>query len=227
MNKISLRLFGIAGILGGLVLFAGDMLFYYDATSTDLLQNMGKASDTRIMASGLSALVAMWLYLIGLGQVYMAFKSVKKWIRNTVLVCFVAIVTSYGVVHAAYVAIATSAKIAIENNLNLKKTTILALETNDLLRVLGYPLFGILSILFISQVWKRKTLYPRWMVFFFPLLLFLFSGIFNNILSGKLWVIINGGFLNLLLVIFYTASTIALWNTQVKKDVFLTPEIKK
>ena len=35
-----LRLMGLAGILGGLILFAGDMLFYYDGTSTDLKLNM-------------------------------------------------------------------------------------------------------------------------------------------------------------------------------------------
>ncbi len=218
MKKNWLRLTGIAGILGGLTLFAGDMLFYYDDSSTDIFKNMGYASDVRIMASGFTALLAMWLYLIGLGQVYVAFKPTKRWIRNTVLVCFVGILTSYGVVHAAYVAIATSAKIAIENNLNIETTTLLASKTNDLLRMLGYPLFGLLSILFIHQVWTKKTLYPRWMVFFFPLLLFLFSGIFNDILYGKWWIIVNGGFLNLLLVVFYTASTIALWHQFLKKE---------
>jgi hypothetical protein len=221
MNQTWLRLMGISGILGGLILFSGDMLFYYDNNSTNLLENMAKASDFRIMASGFSALLATWFYLIGLGQVYMVFKSVKRIIRNIVLVCFAGILTSYGIVHAAYVAIATSAKIAVENNLDIEATTLLASNTNDLLRVLGYPLFGILSILFISQVWKQKTLYPRWMVFFFPLLPFLFSGVLNKLLSGKLWVIINGGFLNLILVIFFTASTIALWNVKTRKDVFL------
>ena len=221
MSQNLLRFMGVSGIFGGFILFAGDMLFYYDDDSTNLLQNMGNASDNRIVISGLFALLAMWFYLIGLGQVYIAFKSVKKIIKHVVLVCFIGVLTTYGVVHAAYVAIATTAKLAIENNLDLETSTLLASQANDLLRVLGYPLFGVLSVLFISQVWQRKTLYPRWMVFFFPLLPFLFSGVLDRILTGKLWVIINGGFLNLILVIFFTASTIALWDIETKKDVFL------
>jgi len=51
---------GIAGILGGLILFAGDMLFYYQSGSTDLLMNMANASNERIVLSGISALVASW-----------------------------------------------------------------------------------------------------------------------------------------------------------------------
>jgi len=222
MNQTKLRLMGISGILGGILLFIGDMLFYFDRSSTDLLQNMAHASDSRIMVSGFFALLATWLYLIGIVPVYMAFQSSKKIIRNTVTICFIGIVTIYGVVHAAYVAIATSAKIAVENNLDIQKTVLLASQTNDLLRVLGFPLFGVLSILFINQVWQRKTRYPRWMVFFFPLLLYIINTIFSTFYTGTLSVIgtliVDGGFLNLILIIFFTASTISLWNVKVKTN---------
>jgi hypothetical protein len=30
-------------------------------------------------------------------------------------------------------------------------------------------------------------------------------------LSGSIWTIVMGGYLNLILVVFFTASTIALW----------------
>jgi hypothetical protein len=177
---------------------------------------MGNASNFRIKMSGLTALIASWFYLIGLGQVYYAFQTSKTSIRNMVLVCFAAIFTSYGVIHAAYVAIATSAKLAMQNNLNIDKSVVLASETNDLLRLFVYPFFAVLSVLFISQVLKKKTLYPKWMIFFFPLIPFLLQGFVDKLVSGNTRVIILGGYLNLMLVVFFTASTIALWKKKEK-----------
>ncbi len=216
INQLWLRVMGISGILGGLLLFAGDMLFFYHSTSTDLNLNMGNASDVDIMASGVTALVGVWLYMLGLGQVYFAFKPASNIIRNIVLISFGAILISYGVIHGAYVAIATSAKLAVQHNLELEHAVLLATGANQMLRLLVYPIFALLSFVFIWQVWKRKTLYPRWIVFAFPLLPFLFQWFFDSILTGKMWVIIMGGYLNLLLVLFFTASTIALW--RVKKE---------
>ena len=204
---------GLSGILGGLLLFAGDMLFYYHPNNTNLVENMGNASDLRIMLSGITALLGSWLYILGLGQVYYAFKPTSATIRNTVIASFASILIAYGVVHAEYVAIATSSKIAIQNNLDMDSTTALASQINQTIRLLIYPIFALLSFLFISQVWKRNTLYPRWIVFVFPLLPFLFQGFFKSILTGNLLIIIVGGYLNLLLVLFFTASSIALWNS--------------
>ncbi|MDB9827429.1 hypothetical protein OAC18_00260 [Flavobacteriaceae bacterium] len=33
-----------------------------------------------------------------------------------------------------------------------------------------------------------------------------------SILSGNIWIVVCGGYLNHILIIFFTASTIALWN---------------
>ena len=214
-----IRLLGIAGALGGLVLFAGDMLFYFQSGSTDLLMNMTKASDERISLSGISALIATWLYLLGVWQVYIAFKPTSAKIRVVLLLSFIGILTAYGIVHAEYVAIAITAKLAVQNQLDIATTTELASHVNELLRLFVYPLFGVLSLVFISQVWKRKTLYPRWMVFFFPLLPFLLQGVFVKFLTGNAWVVVIGGFLNLILVIFFIASTIALWNVRTEEKL--------
>lgn len=203
---------GISGILGGIILFAGDMLFYYDGNSTDIILNMANASDARITASGISALIGAWLYMIGLGQVYYAFEPSKSIARISVIISFAAILISYGVVHGAYVAIATTAKLALENNLDIESSTALASNINQALRLFVYPVFAILSVVFITQVWKRNTYYPRWIIAFFPLLLFMLQGLFANLLSGSVYLVVIGGYLNLLLVLFFTASTIALWN---------------
>jgi len=130
----------------------------------------------------------------------------------------VGIVTAYGIVHAEYIAIAITAKLAVQNQLDLISTTELASRINETLRLFVYPLFAILSCVFIYQVWKRKTLYPRWLLLFFPLIPFLFQGLIAKLLTGDAWVIVIGGFLNLILVIFFAASTIALWNSKGSED---------
>jgi hypothetical protein len=218
INNFWLRFLGFAGVLGGVILFAGDMLFYYDSHSIDILTNMGNVSDLRIVISGVCALVAAWLYMIGLGQVYYAFRSTGSVARNIVLICFAGILIGYGVVHAAYVAIATTAKLSVQNGLNISDATMLALKTNNLLRMLIYPLFAILSYLFIIKVWNRETVYPRWIIFFFPLLPFLLKGFIIGVFSGSARLVVSGGFLNLILMIFFLASTVALWNSGSGKD---------
>ena len=219
INQFWLRVMGICGILGGVILFTGDMLYYYDANNPNLLENMGNASDFRIIASGITALLAAWFYMLGLGQVYYAFKPTTAKVRNTVLISFGMILISYGIIHAAYLAIATSAKLSVQHQLDMDTATALASKANQLLRLFIYPVFAVLSYFLISQVWKRKTLYPRWIIFFFPLIPFLFQGVINKVLSGNLWIIIAGGFLNIILIIFFTASTIALWNSNTDKRI--------
>ena len=217
INQFWLRLMGVFGILGGVILFAGDMLFYYDEHNINLLENMGNASDLRIIISGVSALLATWFYMLGLGQVYYSFKPTTSTIRNTVIISFAAILISYGVIHAAYLAIATTAKLSIQNQLDIETATALASKTNQILRLFIYPIFAILSFVFISQVWKRKTLYPRWMIICFPLIPFLLQGFISKFLSGNLKIII-GGYLSIILIIFFTASTIAFWTSNSNQE---------
>jgi hypothetical protein len=49
LNNFWTKIFGIFGILGGITLFSGDMLFYYDPLNSNLFENMGNASDSRII----------------------------------------------------------------------------------------------------------------------------------------------------------------------------------
>ena len=217
MNRSWQRASGISGILGGLVLFSGDMLFLADLKQTDFLTSMAHNTDFRITASGLSALIAAWFYVLGLGQVYYAFRPAKQMFRNIVLISLGGILIAYGVAHGTYVAIATTARVAAENNLDLVASSNLARQIYDLIVLFVYPVFAVCSLVFIPQVWLRKTLYPRWMIFFYPLIPFLLQSVFDKILTGKIWIIVMGGYLNLLFVVFFVASTIALWNVKEKE----------
>jgi hypothetical protein len=201
---------GISGILGSLILFAGDMLFYYNGDQTDLLTNMAAVSSERIIISGVFALLAAWLYAAGSGQIYYAFQPEKTWIRWVVFLSFVMIVIAYGVIHGAYVAIATSARNAVELGLPPEKSSELAIIVNQAMRNMVYAPFLVFTVGFTFSVWLKRTYYPRWMLLFSPIVPFLLQGVIVGNVDGKMKTIIGGGYLNLILLLFFVGSTIAL-----------------
>ncbi len=203
---------GVSGVAGSLLLFAGDMLFYFHGERTDLIANMAECSPNRIVISGVLALVAAWLYTLASGQIYYAFQPARKWVRLAAFASFAAVMIAFGVVHGAYVAIATSAKNAAALGAPPDAMTQLAIATNDAMRLLTYLPFGIFTILFVWAVWKKETHYPRWMLFFTPVIPVLLNDLVVGNLEGRLRTIIGGGYLNLILLVFFTSSTIALWH---------------
>ncbi len=219
ISKKTAIVLGILGILGSLVLFAGDMLFYYNGSQTDIIANMANSSNERIILSGVCALIAGWLYTFASGQVYYAFQPAKKWMRLTVFTSFLMIMISYAVVHGAYVAIATSAKSALEIGMPPDSFTALAISANNFLRYITYFPFGVFTLLFIPIVWMKKTYYPRWIILFSPIILFLLNSVIIGNLKGGIKIIIGGGYLNLILLVFFTTSTLALWLKQEDKKL--------
>jgi hypothetical protein len=123
---------------------------------------------------------------------------------------FAAILISYGVVHGAYTAIAVSARLALENGLYIQESTDLANRINNDIRLMVYPVFALLSGLFIYWVGRGRTYYPRYMVFFFPLLPFMLRHMVKQGLTGRWEILIWGGYLNLILILFFSASIISL-----------------
>ncbi|WP_057833180.1 DUF6796 family protein [Colwellia sp. TT2012] len=212
---------GFSGILGSLVLFSGDMLFYYNGAQTNIISNMSVVSSERIIISGISALISAWLYTLASGQIYFAFQPAKKWVRLTVSFSFLAVMISFGIVHAAYIAIATSAKNAVELGVTPNSLTDLAVSANNALRLLAYIPFGVFSILFATTVWTKKTYYPRWLILFNPIIPFLLADLIVSNLEGEIKVIIGGGYLNLILLLFFSCSTFALWRNRIKADIKL------
>ncbi len=201
---------GIAGILGSLLLFAGDMLFYYNGDQANFVANMAVSSSDRIMMSGGTALLAAWLYTLASGQLLYAFQPAKRWVQMTVFLSFTAVMIAYGVIHGEYVAIATSAQNAVALGAAPDTLIDLAARTNDMLRTITYIPFALFTIIFTPAVWMKKTYYPRWILLFSPVVLFFLNDLITAPLTGKIKIIIGGGYLNLLLFIFFSASTIAL-----------------
>lgn len=207
---MAILIFGLAGMAGALVLFAGDMLFYYQSGSADFVANMAAAAPERIVASGICALLAAWLYALGSGQVYLALAPAPTWLRALVFGSFAAIMIAYGVIHAAYVAIVVAAQNAVALGMEPAGQMELAWRTNDLMRNLTMIHFAVFTVFFTWAVLAGRTLYPRWILLFSPVVLYLLKGPIVSRLDGTALVVVAGGYLNLLLLLFFAVSTLAL-----------------
>lgn len=203
--------FGIMGILGSLTLFTGDMLFYYRGSEMDFIANMAQASDSSITLSAISALFAAWFYTIAAGQMYYAFQPAEKWLQLSIFLSFLAIMIAYGIVHAAYVAIAISAKNASALGVSPHSLVELAVTVNHTLRDIVYVPFALFTLLFTFAVVQKKSYFPRWILIPSPIVLFVLSEFLINLLTGEIKAIVSGGYLNLLLLVFFSCTTFALW----------------
>ena len=208
---------GISGIMGGLLLFMGDMLLFYAPVATDKFEVMGHLPAWRIVLSGQSALLAVSFYVLACGQIQHAFEPTKKWLRWTVCGSFVFIMLAYGVVHGAFIAVAVAAQIAVDLDLPAQALSALAVTSNDAIRQLVYPVFGLFSVLFVVAVWTRQTAYPRWLALCSPATFFVVREPLVSRLPENLQSVVDGGYLNLIIVVFFSLATSALWMAQEPK----------
>jgi hypothetical protein len=120
------------------------------------------------------------------------------------------IVIAYGVIHGAYAAIATSARNAAELGLSPESSSALAITINQAMRDMVYAPFLVFTVGFTFSVWLKRTHYPRWMLLISPIVPFLLRGVIVGHVDGSMKTIIGGGYLNLILLLFFVGSTIAL-----------------
>jgi len=207
------RWLGIAGILGAVALFSGDMLYLFDANSEwSRLKTLSNTPDQQFLLSGICALFAAWFYTLGAGQIYFALRPSGRILSKLTFLSFAAIMIGYGVAHAAYFSIITGAKATFLVGIDAEAVTELPDRYfNLLVKILLIP--GIVAtLLFVYTVFFRRTHYPRWIIIFFPMFLYLLDDLIVERLHGGLKMIIQGGYANLIMLLFFAISTIVLWN---------------
>ncbi|BDD06854.1 DUF6796 family protein [Aureibacter tunicatorum] len=208
------RLSGILGIIGSSMLFYGDYLFHYVPGSTDMLYNLTQISDFKIYINAFIAVVATWLYLASVFHIYYSFSPSSPVIRNLITALFSTVFLMYGIEHAAYLSLAISAKISALHNLPLEETTAFAWKIFTGIESMGSFIALFLTLLFLIQVLRKQTLYPRWMIVFFPSILLIFKPSLSGFLTGDVWTVIIGGYYNLIMIVFFTVSTLTLWKVK-------------
>jgi len=223
-SRKGLRLTGLTGIVGALLMYAGDMFLYGGYYSGPEFSEysrkiMSEIPLLRLMIGGAVAPIAVILYSIGFWHIFLAIKTGGKILGTIVFSGLVFMISFGGVFHAGFVytGLILRAKNAIQD-VDLQIIETLLKQASDYLHLL-YTIsfvFGTISTIFlIYMVLFKKTLYPKWVVLFTPTLLILTSPLART-LPAPVGGILYGGYINFVFLLFFCVSTITLWKYDMK-----------
>jgi len=202
---------GLAGLLGALLLFAGDMLMYGHWGSgmefeTRHRQVIANASTLRLFAAGLMGPLSLLGYLAGALHVYWRLLPGRYGLRAMVAIGLAATFILGAAEHVVLgaVAFAGRAGAAVPE----AKPVLIALSSYlgfiyRAAEVVGYPTM----LLLFALVLLKKTTYPRWTALLNPGLLMLVSPLADH-LPAPVGAVIVGGFYNLTFCVFFLVSIV-------------------
>ncbi len=215
-NLRNRRLAGLTGLVGALLFFCGDMLFYghwgAGASFREGMQTvLRQGSLTRLFTGGLVGPVAACLCIIGFWHVRQNIVPRSPLLGRVVFYALAGMMVVGSAVHALWV----------PRGLAIKYSDAVGGYAPDLLAALrryweiAYDLaavpayFG--AILLAILVVLGKSLYPRWTVLANFGVLSLLAPLAERT-SAPLGAILVGGFTNLSIAIFFLVSVISTWN---------------
>jgi hypothetical protein len=209
----SLRVFGLCGILASIIFIFGDLLYnHIPGSAATVAEKMARLTPARLMNAGILGLIGCWLYTLAALHIFLAFRPAGDLFSYALLLIFGAVMIAYGFSHAAYFSIAAGARVAAENGTDANAGGKLGNAFFQRLVKIIYIPVGISSLMMIYGILSGRSLYPRWMVVFLPILIYLLKGPLLRLLRGRLRELVNDSYDNLILFIFYLASTLVLWN---------------
>jgi hypothetical protein len=121
----------------------------------------------------------------------------------------------YGTAHAAYFSIAAGAQMAAASGSDVENGGKAGNAFFQRLTNIIYIPVAISSLMMIYGVVTHKSLYPIWMVVFLPVVIYLLKTPIVRVLKGRIKELVNDSYDNIVLLVFYTLSTIVLWNAVV------------
>jgi hypothetical protein len=207
-----LRLCGIAGILGALATGIGDLLYNHIPGSTQtLFEKMSGLPQMRLVMAGVLGLIGSWLYFFGAFHLYYAFLPVGDNFGLAVGLSFALVAIAYGVDHASYYAIGSTARVARENQLDVQAAGKLGEGLFSKLVLITYVPVAVVSLLTMYGVLSGRSAYPIWMAVFLPIVPYLLRVPILKILRGRVHELVRDSYDNFVLLVFFVMSTIVLW----------------
>ena len=212
----ALRCFGLSGIVGAVIFICGDLLYNHIPGSADTPAiKMSQLNEPRLLNAGTAGMIGCWFYLLGSMHLYLAFRPAGEIFAFIFLLAFGAVMVCYGISHTAYFAIAAGAKTASKLGSDPEIGGKLGTEFFHRLVYITYIPVAVSSLMMVYGILNRKSLYPWWMVFFLPIIIYLFKTPIVRLLKGKTRELVNDSFDNIVLLIFFLISTVVLWNGSV------------
>ncbi len=208
-----IRFGGIAGILGALIVAAGDLLYHHiPGSKQSLPERMSSLPQPRQVMAGMLGLIGSWFYLLGAFHLYYAFLPVGGIFALVLAIAFAMVASSYGTGHAAFYAIWSGAKVARDHRLDIDSAGRLGEAFYSRLVLVTYAPVAVASLLMLYGVLSGRSAYPLWMAPFLPIVLYLLRAPILKLLRGRLHELVRDSYDNSILLVFFLLSTILLWN---------------
>lgn len=208
------RVCGMAGILGALITGVGDLLYHHIPNSKlTLAERMSSLPQARLITAGVLGLVGSWLYLLGAFHLYYAFLSAGTGFAFAVSFSFALVAIAYGVGHASFYAIGSSAKVARENGLDVETAGKCGEALFSRVTLVAYaPVAAAMSLMLYGIVTGRSA-YLLWMAIFVPIVSYLLRVPVLKTLRGRVHELIRDSYDNFVLLMYFFVSTLVLWKT--------------
>ena len=209
----ALRLFGISGILGSILFIFGDLLYnHVPGSKNSPAIKMSRMPESRLLNAGTLGLVGCRFYSLASLHLYMAFRPAGDIFAFIFWLAFAATMICYGISHTAYFAIAAGARVAAKLGSEAESGGKLGNAFFQRLVYITYIPVAISSLMMLYGIVAGRSLYPRWMVIFLPIVIYLLKTPVTRILKGHVKELINDSYDNIVLFVFYVLSTLVLWN---------------
>lgn len=204
------------GLAGALLMFAGDMLLYYtpedfacgpkssaEEKINAIIDIMKELPAGRVMAGGMIGPIAAFLYCIGFYHIVLMTNEQTYTLAMAafLLSCFGIIIGGAYHSHCAYLGL-----LGDDGGRNALNAAMKYFQKMPLILYAGE---GIGFLLLIFLIVTGKTVLPRWIFLLSPGMLFLLKPAVSRLPKGAR-VIISGGWMNLISVIYYSAVLIAI-----------------
>ena len=213
LTTSALRVYGLCGIFGAALFIVGDLLYNHTPGSTESpAVKMSRLSESRLINAGTAGLMGSWFYLAACLHLYLAFRPAGKVFAFILLLAFAFLMVCYGISHAAYFAIAAAAKTAAGLGSDPEKWAELGNDFFKRLVLITYIPVIISSLMMVYGILTAKSLYPWWMVFFLPVIIYYLKTPLVRLLKGRLRELVNDFYDNIVFLVFFLISTVILWN---------------
>ena len=204
------------GLAGALLMFAGDMLLYYtpedfacgpkssaEERINAIIDVMKELPAGRVMAGGMIGPIAAFLYCIGFYHIVLMTNEQTYTLAMAafLLSCFGIIIGGAYHSHCAYLGL-----LGDDGGRNALNAAMKYFQKMPLILYAGE---GIGFLLLIFLIVTGKTVLPRWIFLLSPGMLFLLKPAVSR-LPKDARVIISGGWMNLISVIYYSVVLIAI-----------------
>ena len=213
VTTLALRLFGISGIIGSILFIIGDLLINYIPGWKDSNElRLSKIPESRLVNGGALGLVGCWFYTLSAFHLHVAFRPAGEAFAFILSLACGATMICYGVAHAAYIAIPAGAQVAARLGSETESGARLGWIFFLRLVNITYIPVTVLSLMMLYRIVTGQSMYPRWMVLFLPIILYLLRTPVVKIFSGHPKEIIGHAYDNIILFVFFVLSTLVLWN---------------